>query len=97
MQTALNTATLGQSVVYIDTCNSFSMGRLRSVCTANGGFYSDGSISEEFKDVLSKIQVVPVFDPYDLFDTLQAGCTMIGDRMCNDCCPVAGYLGRNVT
>jgi len=56
MQTALNTAAAGESTLYIDTCNSFSLARLCSVCE-ECGLRKNGKMIEESKGLLSKIKV----------------------------------------
>lgn len=72
IQTSLIAASSSQRVVYIDTCNSFSMPRVQCIFKDLGGFEEDGlTLKDEHRQILSHIKVVPSFAPESLLDALQ--------------------------
>jgi len=76
MQVALNTAfSRKETVVYVDTCNSFSLARVQCICESQDFFEEDGSAVKEdegqVRTKLSLIKVIPSFTPDSLFEVLQ--------------------------
>jgi len=68
MQAALNAASNGFKVIYMDSNNSFSLCRLRCCCEEK---FQNGSISRPFQEICGRISVIPVFEASELLDRIQ--------------------------